>query len=348
MKARLIVLATLSTLGGVAAAQSNVTIYGVADAGIAYTNNGNPAGNTWSLASGQQSGSRLGFKGTEDLGSGLSAIFTLENGFNLDTGTLGQSTATTSRLFGRQAWVGLAGGFGSVKLGRQQTELYSALDAVDPFHINLAGNAQRVFGAGTYATDPLQRTDNTVSYSTPNFNGLTGSVSYGFGEVAGNTSANRNVGVGASYVNGPLNVQFAYRKANTVAVGGVTGDERATLIGGTYDFGVAKAHVAFADNKLPSATGDGKDRNYLLGVSAPVGSAGTVLASWTRNDVRDVSEGKSDQYAIGYTHALSKRTNLYTSYSYTKNDDGVALNTYNSSIAGANVKTFNAGIRHLF
>jgi hypothetical protein len=170
----------------------------------------------------------------------------------------------------------------------------------------------------------------------------------GFGEVAGDTSANRNIGAGASYVNGPLNVQFAYRKANTVAVGGVTGDERATLIGGTYDFGVAKAHIGFADNKLPSATGDGKDRNYLPGVSAPVGGAGTVLASWTRNDVRDVSAGKSDQYALGYTYALSKRTNLYTSYSYTKNDDSVALNTYNTSINGANVKAFNAGVRRQF
>src|SRR5690606_10200795 len=116
MKKSLLALAVLGTFSGAALAQSSVTIYGVADAGIAYTDNGNPAGEQWSVESGQQSGSRLGFKGTEDLGGGLSAIFTLESGFNLDNGTSAQG----GRLFGRQAWVGLNGGFGTVKLGRQQ------------------------------------------------------------------------------------------------------------------------------------------------------------------------------------------------------------------------------------
>jgi predicted porin len=351
MKARLIALAALAAMAGAASAQSNITIYGVVDAGVAYTNNGNPAGNTWALASGQESGSRLGFRGREDLGSGLSAIFTLENGFNVDTGTLGQSTATTSRLFGRQAWVGLDSPFGSLKLGRQQTELYTALNVIDPFGINLAGNAQRVFGYGTYGTDPLQRTDNTISYTTPNFAGLSGSVSYGFGEVPGNMSASRNVGAGASYINGPINVQLVYRKANTVTspavFGGTVGDERTTFVGATYDFGIAKAHAAFADSRLPSATTDGKDRNYMLGVSAPLG-AGRVLASWNRNDFRDIDAGRSNQYAIGYTYAFSKRTDFYTSYGYTRNDSGVALSTFNNNVAGANVKFFNAGVRHQF
>ena len=120
MKKTLLALAVLGASAGVASAQqSNVTVYGIVDAGVQYKNDGNPAGKTLSLESGQQNGSRLGFKGTEDLGGGLSAIFTLENGFNVDTGTLGQSTPTTQRLFGRQAWVGLSSNsFGSVKLGR--------------------------------------------------------------------------------------------------------------------------------------------------------------------------------------------------------------------------------------
>jgi predicted porin len=335
-----------------AVAQSNVTVYGVVDAGISYKNDGNPAGNTWGVESGQQSGSRIGFKGREDLGNGMFATFTLENGFNTDTGTFAQSNSNSSRLFGRQAWVGLEGNFGKIRLGRQQTELYYALDAVDPFHIGLAGNAQRVFGYGTYGSDPLARSDNTVSYTSPTVNGFTSSVSYGFGETAGDTSANRNVGFGARFVQGPMNVQFAYQKANTVtgptSLGSVTGDERAAFIGATYDFGVAKAHAAYADNKLPTVNGDGKDRNYLLGVSAPAGAYGNVMASWTRNDVSDISSGNSDQYSIGYTHALSKRTNLYTSYSYLKNEDGVGLATYNDSVLGTDVKLFNVGMRHTF
>jgi predicted porin len=349
MKKLLLAAAIGAALSGAAFAQTNVTIYGIVDAGIAYKSNGNPAGNTVSMESGQQSGSRLGFKGFEDLGGGLSAIFTLENGLNLDDGKLGQG----GRIFGRQAWVGLNGGFGAVKLGRQLTALYSALDQVDPFHINLAGNAQKVFGYGTYAMDPLSRTDNTISYFTPNLAGFTGTVSYGLGETAGDNTKNRNLGAGASYVNGPLNVQFAYQKADTfaapVSLGGKSGENRALFIGGTYDFSIVKAHLAYADNKIDGAAGSGKDRNWLVGVSVPVGAAGTVLASYTRNDIRDLAAGTSDQYAIGYTHALSKRTNLYTSYSYLKNDANVALNTFDDvKGAGANVKQFNVGVRHQF
>ncbi len=353
MKKSLVALAVLGAFAGAAYAQSSITVYGVVDAGVGYRKDGNPAGNTFALESGQQSGSRIGFKGREDLGGGLSAIFTLESGFNLDDGTSGQN----NRLFGRQAWVGLAGNFGTVKLGRQQTALYSALSTIDPFGIGLAGNAQRVFGYGLYAADPLSRTDNTLSYTTANYGGFSGSLSYGFGEKAGDNNANRNVGVGAQYVNGPINVQFAYQKSNTALLTGqvTTGlglaadtqaDVTAALIGGTYDFGIAKAHLAYADNKIELLGQDVKDRNWLLGVSAPVGQAGTVLASYTRNDIKDLNQGKSDQYAIGYTHALSKRTNLYTSYSYTKNDENVRLN--GAFANGESVSLFNVGVRHAF
>ena len=339
-------------------AQSNVTIYGVVDAGINYDNGGSAAGKAWKLSSGQQNGSRLGFKGTEDLGGGLSAAFTLENGFNADDGTLGQS----GRLFGRQAWVGLNGGFGSVKLGRQQTALYYAAQIVDPFGINQAGNLQKAFGYGVYALDPLARADNTISYATPNFSGFTGSVAYSFGEQAGNFSGNRNVGLGLSYVNGPVNVQFAYDKVNASGIAltgnlladansflGTTGtpalDVKTSFLGGTYDFGVAKLHLAFADTKADATTASIKDRNYLIGASAPVGASGKVLASWIRNDFRDFSSAKSDQYAVGYTYALSKRTSLYSSAAYTKNDSGVRLN---AATLGDSDRTFQVGVTHLF
>ncbi|MDB5727573.1 MAG: porin [Noviherbaspirillum sp.] len=346
MNKSLLALAVMAACAGTASAQTNVTIYGVVDAGIAYKNDGNPAGKTWALESGQQSGSRLGFKGSEDLGSGLSAIFALENGFSTDTGALGQG----NRLFGRQAWVGLTGGFGTVKLGRQPTSLYTALDVIDPFGTNLAGNAQKVFGYGTYAADPLLRTDNTLSYALPRMSGFSGIASYGFGEQAGNFSAGRNLGLGLNYVNGPINVQFAHQHAKSVSLAllaGGTLDTKATLIGATYDFNVAKAHVAFAHNKFEAAGTSDKIRNWLLGVSAPVG-AGTLLASYIRNDVTDVSDGKSDQYALGYTHPLSKRTNVYTSASFMKNDDGVALNAAATAPGGASVRLFNVGIRHTF
>jgi predicted porin len=354
MKKSLLALAVLGAFAGVAHAQSSVTIYGVADAGVSYTDNGNPAGEKWGVDSGQQSGSRIGFKGKEDLGGGLSAVFTLESGFNLDNGQLGQNGG----LWGRQAWVGLNGGFGTVKLGRQQTALYSALSEIDPFKIGLAGNAQRVFGYGLYAADPLARADNTITYETAAFSGFSGSVSYSFGEQTGDFSAKRSIGAGAKYANGPLNVQFAYQKSNTApltaqvtstlgVVPETTGDLTAAFIGATYDFGMAKAHLAYADNKLEMlGLPDVKNRNWLVGVSAPVGASGTVLASYSANDVKDLDQGKSNQYAIGYTHALSKRTNLYTSFSYTDNDNSVRVN--NAFAGGEAVRLFNVGMRHYF
>jgi predicted porin len=361
MKKSLLAMAILSAFTGAAFAQTNVTIYGVVDAGINFDNGGSVGGRNWRLQSGQQSGSRLGFKGTEDLGGGLSAIFTVESGFNADTG----NSAQGGRLFGRQAWVGLnSNRLGTLKLGRQQTPLYYATDIIDPFRINQAGNLAAAFGYGLYLLDPLSRSDNAITYTTPNFNGFSGSLLYAFGETAGAFSANRNWSAAGSYVNGPINIQVVYDKATAPSITLTTNqaadfarfltvapspapaiDVKTTFVGGTYDFGVAKAHLAYGDTRSELGGSSQKDHNYLVGVSAPVGGAGTVQASWIRNDFKDINEGASNQYAIGYTHALSKRTNIYTSAGYTKNDSNVRLN---AASLGESDRTFQLGVRHLF
>ncbi|WP_019139568.1 porin [Noviherbaspirillum massiliense] len=376
MKKSLLALAVLGAFAGVAHAQTNVTVYGVVDAGINY-DDGKQSDKVWALQSGQQSGSRIGFRGTEDLGGGLSAVFTLENGFSTDDGTLGNG----GRLFGRQAWVGLNGGFGSVKLGRQYNAIYNALNAIDPFGINQAGDMQRVYGYGLGKVDPISRSDNTITYTSPNIAGFTGQVGYKFGENAGAFNTGSSKFVGLAYVAGPVNVQAAYSNTNALSLGtaastsatatlnpiaaqalaaglagtaatagGVTtttvrADVKNALIGATYDFGVVKAHALFGDSKVENAGADIKIRNYMLGVSAPVGAVGSVYASWNRNDFRDFDDAKSNQYAIGYSHSLSKRTNLYTSFGYTKNDDGVRLNAF---AAGESDKEFQLGVRHTF
>ena len=154
MKRSLLSLAVLGTYVSMASAQTSVSIYGIADAGIGYRDSG-AAGNakSWRLDSGQQSGSRIGFRGTEDLGSGMSATCVLENGYSIDDGNLGQS----GRLFGRQAFVGLNGGFGSLKFGRQYNPIRTALETVDPFGFGLAGNISNVFNP--YG----ERADNTIN-----------------------------------------------------------------------------------------------------------------------------------------------------------------------------------------
>jgi predicted porin len=353
MKKALIAIAVLATLSNAAFAQNNVTIYGVVDAGINIDKQA--AGKTWALQSGQQSGSRLGVKGKEKIGGGLSTIFALESGFAIDDGSL----LLGGRLFGRQAWIGLDGSFGVVKLGRQYSAIYTALSEVDPFGLLQAGDMQRVFGYGLGKVDPISRSNNTISYTTANLSGFTAQVGYKFGETA-SFNAGSSKFAGLAYSRGSINLQLAYQNTNGVALGAAatqlgsivastglgsaTASVKNAFFGGTYDFGAAKAHFGFGDTKAEAA-GDARIRNYMMGVSAPAGRAGRVIASWNRNDVRDIENGKSNQYAIGYSYALSKRTNLYTSAGFTRNDSGVRLNAL---AAGDTDRQVQAGIRHTF
>lgn len=340
MKKTLLALAVLGAAAGTATAQTNVTVYGVLDIALNVADNG-AADNARRIGidNGTQLPSRIGFKGSEDLGGGLSASFQLENGFESDSGAITQ----TGRIFGRQAWVGLNGGFGSVRFGRQWAPIFLALAEIDPFGVGLAGDASLLFGSGAY---PL-RTDNTINYALPAGGPFSGQVSYIFGETPGDRSADRQYGLGLGYVRGPVNVQFGYHNANTSDVG-VDADLKQAMVGGVYNFGVASAHVGFAQSEREDdLTGASvKDRNWLLGVSAPVGSNGTAMLSYIRNDVRNVADADSAMLALGYSHALSKRTALYTSVSRTRNDGGVALN--GAAANGNDPTLFNVGVRHKF
>lgn len=355
MKQSAIVFAVIGLVSGTAFAQTNVTVYGIVDLGVKYQAGLSPDGHVWSLASGQQSGSRIGFRGTEDLGGGLSADFVLENGFNADDGSLGNG----GRLFGRQMWAGLKGGAGAVYLGRQYSAIYNALSAIDPFSINQAGDAQRVYGYGLGKVDPISRSDNTITYTTPLYRGLTARVGYKFGEAVGNFNTGSSKFIGLVYVGGNLTVHAAFQNtdgvalgANTTQLGGIvapTGLGSTTVkvqnlfLGGMYDFGFIKAHLGFGDTKI-SAVSETKIRNYLVAMSAPVGT-GALYASWNQSDLRDLQSGASNQYAVGYAYPLSKRTNFYTSASITRNDSNVRLN---AGANGQNGREFQAGIRHTF
>lgn len=342
MKTSLFAIALFGALAAPAVAQDGVSIYGIADVGLEYSKDLTGNGSNWRLQSGQQSSSRLGFRGSESLGRGITANFTLESGFNIDDGSL----ASDDILFSRQAWAGLTGGFGEVRLGRQQTPLYDALWAVDPFKVNSTGAIQRVFAAGIYGNDPVFRSDNTVMYFTPDYNGFIGQFAWSLGEEAGETSTRRQLSLGVNYTNGPIMARFVYHDGNDVplgSLGDVTADFRTAFIGGTYDFGGVKAHAAYGDSKAKTLI-ELDMRSLMIGATVPLG-AGTLLASYIRNDVRDIDEGVTSQYAIGYSYDLSKRTNLYTAYGYTTNDDGVRVRTF---ALGEKSHVFNVGVRHRF
>jgi predicted porin len=339
MKKSLLALAVFGAFAGAASAQTNVTIYGLIDAGIT-RETGGAAGDVWKLATGVQSGNRIGFKGSEDLGGGLKANFQLENGFDADTGALRQG----SRLFGRQAWVGLSGNFGAVNFGRQYNPLFIALDSIDPFGTGLAGHIDTIFNPSNV------RTDNAITYSAPAMGGFSANLMYGLGEVAGNNSANRTFGLSVGYGNGPVNAVLAYDNLNNATN---TNTTKLWLLGGTYNFGPATGHLAYETEKNDTGV---DSRDWMVGVSAPIG-AGTIMASYAKkNDRSAAGNAGAKLYALGYTYALSKRTNFYTAYGHVNNDSGSTVTVGDASsggagstpLAGNSSSGFNFGIRHKF
>ena len=193
-------------IGGFAAqaqAQSNVAIYGIADAGFV-AERGGVNGSVNKVTSGVGSASRLGFKGVEDLGGGTSAIFAIESGVKIDTGE--QDTAGVFAQ--RQAFVGLKSSqMGQITLGRQYTMLYNALSQVaDPFGAGYAGNAKNLFPTGGVNT----RLSNSIVYNSPVFSGFSVDALYGMGEQAGDNTAGRQFGFGVNYTSKELNVRLVH------------------------------------------------------------------------------------------------------------------------------------------
>jgi len=214
MKKSLLALAALGAFAGVAHAQSSVTLYGIIDEGFNInTNSGGK--HLYNLSSGVLQGSRFGLRGAEDLGGGLKAVFVLENGFDVNTGALGQG----GLMFGRQAYVGLSSSqFGTVTLGRQYD---SVVDYVGPL-----GAGEQWGGYIVAHPDDLDnfnnayRTNNTVKFTSVNYAGLTFGGTYSFGGQAGNFTGNQIWSLGAGYSNGPLTLGVGYLNARTPAATG--------------------------------------------------------------------------------------------------------------------------------
>lgn len=376
MQKKLIALALAGMVAGPAFAQSNVTVYGIVDTFIGY---GKAEDAKFSgMDSGMLSGSRLGFKGSEDLGNGLKAKFALEQGFGSDTGNENDA----GKAFHRQAWVGLEGGFGFVGLGRQYAPGYytyrnDALSAgvFDPRWI-VASDLNIVSASA-------QRWDNSISYQTPNWSGFSAHVIYGFGaresevDVPGSIDKDDDdqFGIGLNYANGPLNVDYVYintgdeavpaQPAGTITVAGSTvatlpnaarpnTEANEHYLGAAYDFGmftlVGSYQVASIDDGIKNLKqqltfGDYDTKVWQIGGIVPVGMGNIHVAYAARNDDRDEADSKS--YAIMYTHDLSKRTTAYAALSRTTNDDLVGR----GALVGADGESSNAiglGVRHAF
>lgn len=355
---------------GASFAQSSVTLYGVADLGVTFVD-GNDSWN--GLTSGNNLTSRLGVRGTEDLGGGLKANFRLEGGINLDVGDgasgYAGATAGSGFAFKRNSTVGLQGGFGEVRMGRELTAAYNAVARYDVFgSVGLGasqlwgdGGISDATGLSTTARTTNQRVSNMVTYLTPNFAGFKAAVNYGFGEVAGANSNRRYMSLGANYDNGPisagLGLERLSRDVSTVAATAQGGDISAWSLGGSYDFGVAKLLAGYRQSKVDDfgavLGAENKRKGYMLAVTAPVGGSGLVRAAYNRyeDEQTAAADAKADHFAIGYVHSLSKRTSLYGTYAYIKNKNNGTRFSINGSTNGLDngkQQGLQVGVTHSF
>ncbi|MDH4425022.1 MAG: porin [Acidovorax sp.] len=360
MKKSLIALAVLAA-SGAAMAQSSVTLFGVVDATYAY-GTGSTSSKSQLTNSGYNS-SRLGFRGVEDLGGGMSASFWLEAGMNNDNG-MGSSNNTTNQAggavanggglnFNRRSTVSLNGGFGEVRLGRDYTPQFWNLTVFDPFGTNGVGTTQTLNSALTLpGSTTLVRASNSIGYFLPGkLGGFYGQAQYYMGENNSNqvNAAGTNIkkdgnglAVRVGYANGPINVAVALSETKFAA-----GDFQSINVGGQYDLGVAKVMAHYSQDEIDGGA-DGK--GFLIGGLVPMG-AGEVRLSYSTYKIDNVAgaDPRSNKLALGYVHNLSKRTALYTTVARVTNKNG-ATQALNQSTTAANRNStgYDFGIRHSF
>ncbi len=268
MKKSLVALATMGAFACAAHAQSSVTLYGIIDEGFNINTNAGGS-HLYNLSSGVLQGSRWGLRGTEDLGGGLKALFVLENGFDVNSGKLGQG----GLMFGRQAYVGLgSNAFGTVTLGRQYD---SIVDYVGPLEVGDQWGGYIAAHPGDLDNfNNAYRINNAFKFTSINYAGLTFGGMYSLGGIAGDYSRNQTWSLGAGYSNGPLVMGVGYLNARTPATsGGLLGNNTTTTTpaavttpvyagfasastyqvigaGGAYTFGAATLGATYSNVKF--------------------------------------------------------------------------------------------------
>lgn len=337
MQKKLIALAVAGLISAPAMAQSNVQIYGVVDLGLEFSKMGDNKHR--GVNQGLLSASRLGFRGTEDLGNGLKAMFVLEYGITPDTGN-GPTGA-------RQSFVGLDGGFGFVGLGRQYSPGHNILGTLDHFGGSTAFAPQlKVLGAAESSIQNAGagRINNSINYKSKNFSGLAFEAMYAFGETnqVSNRSTGDIIGLGGSYKNGPIKAGLVYHQTERYSG---SDDRKEWMLGGGYDFGVVDVNATYTQVKIDSV----KNKVWYVNGKVPVSAAGSVLVGYSKLDHED-GDMDANVWTLAYTHSLSKRTTVYAGYSRVSNKDlstaKVSPNV-NTDI-GENSTGLFVGVRHTF
>jgi predicted porin len=345
MKTRSTVMALLLGCPLAAAAQSSVTLYGVADVNVEYVNrvgavpvaangfNPGPGDKVFRMASGGLSGSRWGLRGAEDLGAGWQASFVLESGFSVDSGTLQQG----GRLFGRQAFVAVQrAGFGQLSLGRQYTSIFEALANFSP--TAYATQYEPV----VLQSGPNFREDNTVKY-TGQFGPLTARAHWSFGtglalpppvgiatpiggngEVPGQFRRDTAYGAALAYAAGPFGATIGYDQWNPT-IGTGSGTVRKAVVGTSYALGPAKIMGGYrwGQNKNAADVVIQRDDYYWIGATYQASPAVGLTLEYNYDNVRSLfgntQVANPWQVAFVANYAFSRRTDVYLSTGYARN-----------------------------
>jgi general bacterial porin, GBP family len=350
VKKKIIGLAALSAFAATAHAQSSVTLYGLIDAGIVYTNN-QGGSSTWQEQSSMLSNEVWGLKGSEDLGGGVSTIFRLENGFNLQNGR----TTYSGTMFGRQAYVGLQSDkYGTLTLGRQYDAVVDELGAIALAN-NGDGNNLAAHPFDNDNVDDSFYINNSAKYVSPTYNGLQAEAQYGFSNAASGFSNNRAYSFGATYSNGPINLAAAYLQLNNGGLsssGALTSNDfvsfpaarqRVMGAGGNYTYGPAVVgllwtHTLF-DNTQPGENSviaqpfsslhfDNYEVNVHYTVTPSISLAGAyTFTQGAFNGSTGSADPKWHQVTLMADYSFSKRTDVYLEgvYQHAYGADGTAF-----------------------
>ncbi|PWF55755.1 porin [Massilia glaciei] len=290
-------------------------------------------------------------------GKDLSAVFTF------DAGALPDSrTAEERHYLGRQAFVGVAGKFGALTVGRHHDlEQLAVTDVADPFHGGLA------VGAGNLVGHEDAELDTSVRFITRERHGLSAAASLGLGEVSGNPRGNRAWGVSVGLESGAFTVRLAHQNKNVAKVQTQTGlgnvmDAKNTILAANYDVGVGKVYAAYSANRgwgssplwnpdnpygaSMATTASTDSRDVLVGLAVPFGAT-TVLASFIRKNDRNLANQDANQAAIGLSYASSRRTDYYAAWSRITNRNGAGYRLAGAAAAPAS-SALNVGMRHSF
>ena len=339
------VLALVSTTS--ALAQSSVTLYGIVDAAVSYTTKqaatpGGPSvGSVTKIDAGQLATSRWGMRGSEDLGGGLKANFTLEGTIANDTGAGGGGG--TSTLFDRAAIVGVSGGFGALTLGRQNALAVDAVGAVDPIGFsqpginpNVAFSALNNANAATFGTNngvSSLRQNNSIRYALPVMSGFSGAAMYGFGEQPGNSSANTYLGLLGSFNAGPITASLGYNQLKNASATAATTD-KLTLVGGGLKYEISNAIAVkatytqsktdLAPTRKIAVAGLGVDFVAMPGLTL-TGAFYNTKRTETTTVAATTFSSKANQLVGKVNYALSKRTSIYGLMTNERVNDGNQL-----------------------